>query len=191
MTAVPDPITAQDAPATHDIVARASREYRLKRYLMIALLVGWGLWSIYDGFHSWPAMKRDAEAKGQKPPHNDMSILFNKVLGVALPPLGLFMLGWALYHSRGEYRLTPDDTLHVPGHPPVPLSGTTELDKKLWDRKGIAFVNYELPDGKKGRLRLDDFIYERKPTDEIFNRIEQQLAPAALVEPASEETRPA
>jgi hypothetical protein len=62
----------------------------------------------------------------------------------------------------------------------VPLDAITELDKRLWDRKGIAMVSYELPGGGgSGTLKLDDFIYEREPTDEIYKRIEDYVAPSA------------
>jgi hypothetical protein len=46
------------------------------------------------------------------------------------------------------------------------------LDKKLWDRKGIAYVDYEVDGASElRRFRLDDFVYERKPTDQIYDRI--------------------
>ena len=58
----------------------------------------------------------------------------------------------------------------------------------MWDRKGIAFVGYEGLDGRPGKLKLDDFIYEREPTDAIFKRIEDYVAPAAQQQ--AEETAP-
>ena len=88
-----------------------------------------------------------------------------------LPPLGLLVLGWSLYRSRGSYRLA-NNILQAPGHPPVPLEAIRSIDKTDWDRKGIAHVNYELANGAKGTVTLDDFIYDRPPTDEIFRRIE-------------------
>jgi len=39
-------------------------------------------------------------------------------------------------------------------------------------KKGIAYIQYETANGTTGQIRLDDFIYERVPTDEIFNRID-------------------
>jgi hypothetical protein len=87
-------------------------------------------------------------------------------------------LAWFLYTSRGEYRLS-GDTLTVPGHPPVPLQFIRSLDKSFWDRKGIAYIDYELPaPSVSGRIKLDDFVYERPPTDAIVERIEHYLAAA-------------
>lgn len=187
-----------------DLVARASRYYRNTRYIIVALLIGYGIWSIYDGFVSWPAanqravelrqQRADAEKAGQRDrvneinselgkitEHNHASVLLNQILGVALPPLGAFMLFWSLRSSRGEIRLTPDDVLHAPGHPPVPIDAMTSLDRRLWDRKGIAWVEYELDGGKaRGKIRLDDFIYERPPIDAMYDRILAKLDPEAF-----------
>jgi len=99
-----------------------------------------------------------------------------KILCFSLPPLGIILLIRALHNSRGEYRLE-NNALSVPGHPTIDLSNITEVDRRLWDRKGIAFILYE-KDGRQGRIRLDDFVYDRPPTDLIFQRIEQFVTPA-------------
>ncbi len=178
---------------TGDIVARAATYYRMTRFLIVAMLMGWGLWSVRDGFFKWPqeAAKHDllfadmtaAEKKGdiqrkaelaeelkKVTKHSDLDILLNKIFGVVFPPLALFMLWYSLNNSRGEIRLA-GDTLSVPGHPPVSLDQLTELDRKLWDRKGIARIKYQTPDGKDGEIKLDDFVYERKAIDQIYDRI--------------------
>ena len=71
------------------------------------------------------------------------------------------------------------DVLSVPGHPDVPLEAIRQMDKSRWDRKGIAKVEYELAPGQSNRLTLDDFIYDRPPTDRIVERIEAHLARSA------------
>ena len=100
-----------------------------------------------------------------------------------MPSLGLALLIWTLYRSRGEYRLS-GHTLYVPGHPPIPLESIVKMDKTLWDKKGIAWIEYALPssDGPADptgsrTLKLDDFVYDRDPTDAIVERIEQIIAP--------------
>lgn len=160
-----------------DIVAGAGRYFRNTRYLMTVLLLGFGIWCIRDGFFEWPRQIAAAQERREKEPHSRMDVLINQFLGIVLPPAGLFMLGWTLYRSRGVVRFSKD-TLHVPGHPPVPLSAITGVDDKLWERKGIAFVSYQLPTGLRGTLRLDDFIYDRPPIDQIYERIQQSLGTA-------------
>lgn len=196
---MPDSTVADTVPASpvfgNEVVARASTEYRVKRYIMVVILVGCGSWFGYDGFVGWPAENAKIEQldqqivaarkivgneeavkklefeKSRLTKRSDMDLNFQKALCVILPTLGFIVLGFALHNSRGQYRLR-DNILNVPGHPPVPLDAITSIDKTYWDRKGIVFINYELPNGKAGKVRLDDFIYQRPPTDEIYKRIE-------------------
>jgi hypothetical protein len=188
------PVTKPPRPAPGpEIAARAYVWYRVKQSAMAILLIGWGLWSVYDGYYKWPAdnqkiaqlkkeieslpkedqkrTEKEIELRKQKE-HTALDIKFNQVLGWALPPIGLFLLIRAFYVSRGAYRLR-DNTLLVPGHPPVPLDAVKSIDKGKWDRKGIAYLNYELLNGKKGKLTIDDYIYEREPTDDIMKRVEE------------------
>jgi hypothetical protein len=81
-----------------------------------------------------------------------------------------------LHVSRGTYRLT-GDTLEVPGHPPVRLGEITEIDSSKWDRKGIAYLRYQTAGRASGRMTLDDFVYEREPTDQIYDRAVAALNP--------------
>src|SRR5580692_4480147 len=91
------------------IVAKPGRYYRVARYLMTLLLFGYGAWSIYDGFYSWPNWPVTHPLEQPKT-HTD--IILNQILGCGLPPMGLIIMAWAIYNSRGEYRLE-DHILHV------------------------------------------------------------------------------
>lgn len=133
-------VPSEPTPAI--VVAKAGRYYRVARYLMTVLLMAYGAWSIYDGFVSWP---RWTETHPLEKPKTDTDIMLNKVLGVLLPPMGLIIVAWAIYNSRGEYRLE-NGVLHVPGHPPVPLEKIHSINREAWDRKGIAYVDYDLFD---------------------------------------------
>ena len=191
---MPQPAPQPVPAATGPIVAHASTEYRVKRGIIVLMLVVMGVWFAYDGFYSWPkenqrivemttqlndarrvgkdsqASKIEAELRNLKH-HTNTDLLIQKLLAFGLPPLGLFVLIWSLFHSRGQYRLE-QNTLNVPGHPPIPLDTIRSIDRTDWDRKGIAWINYELPSGIARSACLDDFIYQRKPTDDIFKQIE-------------------
>jgi hypothetical protein len=121
-------------------------------------------------------------------------------MGIALPPLGILLLVRCLYLSRGVYRLE-DDVLHIAGHPPVPIEAIVAIDRSKWDRKGVAFLDYDLShstrgqntgsegSNARGRFKLDDFVYDRDPTDEIFRIIEQSMTSRPSV--AVQKTAPA
>ena len=190
------------------VVARYGAYYRNMRYIMVTLIVAFGVWFGYDGFYGYPEHNRKydeiaarqqaaidanddtarATAAEELRKHGarktDTDIALQKILCFVLPPLGLLYLGFILYRSRGEYRLA-DGVLHAPGHPPVPLSEITGIDDALWDRKGISVITYAAPGGATGRITLDDFIYEAKPIREIHKAVKHHLHPDAP-EPAEE-----
>lgn len=163
-------------PNSGEIVAPPGRYYRNARYLIFLLFFFWGVWSLYDGFVKYPAEKAYDEAHPQVGTirHAGWDIPFNRMFGIALPPLSIAVVAWALYRSRGQYRLA-GNILYVPGHPPIPLNSIKTVDKTLWERKGIAMIEYELPTGRQGKFKLDDFVYQQQPTDEIVKRIEAHL----------------
>ena len=199
-TDAPTPETA--APAD-EIVATPDVGYRWKHLVMSVLMIAGGAWFAYDGWINWPRMNQQAarvereleaaQRAGNEPKknelavelrkyekHNDASILIQKILAITLPSFGLVWGVWTLRATRGSYRLA-GDTLHVPGHPPVTFNNIRRIDKRRWDRKGIAYLHYE--HGKppsRGALKIDDFAYQRKETDEILERIEQNVL-ASLV----------
>ena len=182
MTAGTLDTTAHDA----EIVARPGRYYRNTRYLFVVGMIAMAAWFGYDGWVRYPR-ERDLHRQNPKAgaPHSDTDIYLQKVLASALPPAALLFLGWTLYNTRGAYRLR-GDVLSVPGHPDVPLDAVRAIDKSKWDRKGIAYVEYDV-DGRPGQLRLDDFLYERTPTDQIVERIDSRLAaPEAATDEAVE-----
>ena len=161
-----------------EIVAPAGRYFRNTRYIIAAGVFLMGLWFIRDGYYKWPRENAEARAAGKDVlPHPGYDVPSNRFLGVVLPPLAVILLARWLYMSRGEYRLS-GQTLHVPGHPPVPFEMISAIDKRQWDRKGIAYIDYEV-NRAHGRLKLDDFVYERQPTDRIYDEIVKFVAPEA------------
>ena len=181
-----------------EIVAGGGRYYRNARFIIVLMFVGFGILCIRDGFYTYPRENAEQERKyfdkaavelgrppneaekkairdGTRLPHTDVDIILNQILAVLLPLASIVVLSWTLYKSRGEYRLS-ENTLHIPGHPPIPLDAIHRIDKTRWDRKGIAFIEYELSDGKAGIAKMDDFVYAQDPTDAIMDRIEAYVA---------------
>jgi hypothetical protein len=169
-----DSLAADDG----EIVALAGRYYRITRYLMTLLFLVFGFFCIRDGFFRYPAENKAAVERKQNEPHPGFDIPLNRSLALVLPPLGLLTLARALYNSRGAIRLA-GMTLNIPSHPPISLDSIRKIDKRLWDRKGIAYIEYEGPGGATDRFKLDDFIYERDPIDRIVGRIDAHAAEIA------------
>ena len=176
------PETVSTEPAG-DIVARGDSRFRLKWVGMGLLFLAGAGWFLRDGYIRWPHENEEIRAKAiaegkpvpEKSLHSDTDLALQKVIGFGLMPVALLIVLRGLYGTRGEYRLS-GNTLHVPGHPPVPLDAIRAIDQSKWDRKGIVYIDYEL-NGTTGRLKLDDFMYQREPTDQIHDRIVAAVAP--------------
>jgi hypothetical protein len=188
------PTAPQEVPASPEYVAAAGRYYRNARYLLTLIMFGMGLWFAYDGFVNWPAeqarfaaMTPRQQAQATRP-HTDMDILIQRGLAIVLIPLAPLLLAWFLHRSRGEIRLS-NNTLLAPGHPPVPLDAIRQLDMGSWERKGIAYVEYEAPGSSRaGRITLDEFVYQCDPIRAIVAHIEAWLAPAE--QPSDQQQQP-
>ena len=190
----------QAAPGGSEIVAYPEVGYRWKHLILSIIAIAGGLWFAYDGWINWPnqnqmavkvekQLERAQRDKDDKKAadlaaelrkyekHNDASILLQKILAFTLPAFGLFWAVWTIKDTRGQLRLA-DGTLHVPGHPPIPFDHIRRIDKRKWERKGIAYLHYE--HGASQRvLKLDDYAYERQQTDDILEQIEKNvLSPA-------------
>ena len=204
MTEVAD----QPVDDSAEIVAEPDAGYRWKHLIMSVLMIAGGLWFAYDGWKKWPEenrrieqVQRDKEAAqsaGQSAKveelakqlqsmshHTPMDIGIQKALAFALPAFGIFWGVWTLRDTRGVYRMT-GNTLEVPGHPSIGVDDIRRIDKRKWDKKGIAYLHYESGQPPvAGVLKLDDFAYERKPTDEILERIERNALSSVTTEAAA------
>jgi hypothetical protein len=184
---------------TGPIVALPTRNWRIKQLIvaLVALVIGilfvrdggWfppvgDEWSNYRKENAAylakigigdPATQPADSQHLSKVPHSDLDIFLQKLLATVCIPFGLFWAFRCFKLSSGEYRLT-GNTLQVPGHPPVELEEIVAIDRRKWDRKGIAYLTYEKTGGPTGVITLDDFIFERPPTDKIFEIIERSVS---------------
>jgi hypothetical protein len=194
-------IDATTAQVTDEIIAQPETGYRWKHLIVGFAGIALGCWFAYDGWIKWPntnqrieQIQKDKDAAqaandnakveelakqlGSLKKHTDLDILIQKVLAFTLPAFGIFWGAWTLYETRGRYRMI-GNTLEVPGHPPITYDNIRRIDKRKWDRKGVAFLHYELgAPPQPGVLKLDDFAYERRATDEILAQIEKNLLPS-------------
>jgi hypothetical protein len=202
--------TESPAPASTpagEIVARPDNWYRVKWIAMsLGIILYCGGRFLQDGFINYPRNnQRIAEVEKQrdltKDPaektrldkerdalgaiKTDYDLNLQKFIGFVSLPLGLWLLINTLKKTRGQIRLS-GQTVDAPGHPPVPFESITSIDNRLWDKKGIAYVNYSLSEGRNGQITLDDFAYQREPLDKIYDAIVAYVAPEEAEEKPDE-----
>ncbi len=164
--------------------------------LQIAFLVGFGLWFYYDGAITYPkhnervAQFAAAKARGAAAewadfaeknnwpgqdhpnPYTSGEITVQFVLGTITAAMGLMVCGWLLYSRGLKLRSDGQVVCGVDGKP-VPMGAFVKVDKRKWDRKGIAYAIYE-ENGKRRRLTIDD--YKFVGGEDILKQIEERIA---------------
>lgn len=83
--------------------------------------------------------------------------------------IGSYCLVSVLVWSR-KFIGADEEKLYANGGVEVPFDQITRIDASRWDNKGIAKVYYDEVSGERNVL-IDDFKFERVPTNAIFNRI--------------------
>jgi hypothetical protein len=191
--------------------ARIRTGYRARPALIALLLIGYGIWAVYDGFYAYPRdnaqhakleafkqqdnwqVKWESYAREEGLPLNPQDIEYHGWSDMYLQyglmifclPVGLLALGVTL--RCGWLWVGSDERgLHANGGRSVPWDRITSVDKTRWDSKGIAVVHYIDDQGQPRRLTLDDWKYETEPTRQILKQVESQLGQAHADEEPSE-----
>ena len=179
-----------------EIVTTLSRQWRNRMLLQTAFFFGFGLWFFYDGAISYPqhnarisqfaaakargeandwrefAGKRGWPGQDHPAPYSRGEIKTQFVLGAVSAEVGLMVFAWFLISRHLKMTSDGQTVCGVRGQR-VPLDVFVGVDRRKWDRKGIAYAFYEEV-GKRRRLTIDD--YKFVGGEDILKQIEEQIA---------------
>lgn len=186
------------------VTARISAGFRWRRALLAVVLIGWALWSLYDGLIAYPEQRRRAEAyaeiqdrggndwvaewertaagngwPGDNPgtPRSDADVFLQYVFVVLTLPPGL-LCAWSFVSSFRRWIGLDGEVLVTHSGKRIAFDAITDLDLRRWERKGIAVVQYE-QDGRRGKLVLDDWKYDQAATEAMVAQVRGHLGLAA------------
>jgi len=179
-----------------EIVTTLSRQWRNRILFQAVFFIGFGFWFFYDGWIGYPrhnarlaefaaakargeaaAWRTFAEQKGwtgqeHPDPYTTADLRVQPVLGAICEAAGALALAWFLISRRQKLTFDGRTVCGVRGQR-VALEAFVEVDKRKWDRKGIAYAFYEEA-GRRRRLTIDD--YKFAGGEEILKHIEERLA---------------
>lgn len=186
-----------------DIKATIASSYR-NRLILIALgAMLYSAWCFYDGYFVYPD-KQDAfksyqtlqvkfpddQAKvneqweevaagngwdGTLAPEEvtDWSIRTQWIQFGIVFPIGAYCLFSLVRWSR-RYIGCDATKLYGSGGTEFGFDQVTRVEASRWDTKGIASIYYDAGQGERSLL-IDDWKYDREPTDRIFDRLREQV----------------
>ncbi len=131
-------------------------------------------WKELAASKGWPTNRPNVEDPRT---HSDIAGQFQ--MAAVLGPIGLYFLVQLLRY-RGRWIEVNDLAITSSMKDQFELSQIVELNKKKWDKKGIAKIKYE-SEGRTKKLVLDDCYYQRETTDGILRHIEQHIDHAKIV----------
>jgi hypothetical protein len=137
----------------------------------------------------------DTEANSRQWPHeypgepkNKYAIDQQFYMAAGIVPFGLlFLFQWI--RKRGRWVEGDDEGLRNSSGTLFSYGQIAEIDKKRWDKKGIAKVRYE-QDGAQKTFVLDDCNYDYQPVRELVRLVESKIDREKIVggDPEPEET---
>ncbi|MDX1564691.1 MAG: hypothetical protein R3236_04750 [Phycisphaeraceae bacterium] len=141
-----------------------NRPWVLKFVLVASVMIGWGLWHGYDAWIGYPRHNERLESREknsrllpEQRPYSRGQIL-GQWLMMALLWTGaaaLLVRLWAAF----RWPLGCDETgLHGPWGRRVAYRQIRRIDKSLWDRTGLAKIEYEA-EGRRRRMRIAAYVY--------------------------------
>lgn len=131
---------------------------------------------------NWPSKITREPPRKEKAVKN--SINYNYMMGIgslvfAIPAIFLWVT------SRGTWIEETSSGLKTSWRQEVDYSKVDLIDKKKWEKKGIARVEYT-EDGKKRFFIFDDFKYDRAILGKMLRRLEDTLSADQIVGGPSE-----
>ncbi|OQY06919.1 MAG: hypothetical protein B6I25_02880 [Planctomycetales bacterium 4572_13] len=134
--------------------------------IMMAILIGLGIWCIYDGYFNESFIQDHLDENGN--PKGWLG--FNKTA----PPYligGALVCGVYFLIIKGK-KIVADENELVCGKVKVAYDAIEKINKTHFDSKGFFVVTYS-QDGQSKELKLSDRIYDNLPAvlDQIVSKI--------------------
>lgn len=86
-----------------------------------------------------------------------------------------------LLRNRGAWVEETEEGLRTSWGQSLRYGDVTQLDKKKWERKGIARASYQVAGEGSRVFVFDDFKFEREPIGKMLRDLEQVLLPEQIV----------
>ncbi|MEX0887675.1 MAG: hypothetical protein WD009_14680 [Phycisphaeraceae bacterium] len=108
---------------------------------------------------------------------SEMDITTQYIFAGITGGLGLLFL-FGFLRTFGRWVAVDDEGLLTSARQRARWAAITSVDQERWETKGIAVVHYRTDAGQPARITLDDWKYDREPTQAIFEHARREVARA-------------
>jgi hypothetical protein len=166
-----------------------------RRFLFMGIAaLGFMFYCLYDGIVRYPAQRQRAHdefiASGGKEDdwgqfakenevRSEVDIQMQFIMAAVAGSIGLLLISIPL-RMRGRWIEADETGITSSWGQSLKFDQITGVNKRKWRDKGIAKVAYIDDNGRKRRFVIDDFKFERYPTDDILYELEQRIDPALI-----------
>ncbi|XAL99009.1 hypothetical protein OT109_15665 [Phycisphaeraceae bacterium D3-23] len=184
----------------HNARATVANGYRWRLIIIGVVMVGFSGWAVYDATINYPKKQElretfEREVSGAEPDQrltawakyagengldktepealSEFDILTQWLLfGISFPIGAYHLVQWFLWSRK--FIEGDDDGVRAHGDTAFTWEQVTAVDANKWDRKGIAYIEYDAGKGNS-LLVLDDWKYEREPADAVFALLQEYV----------------
>ena len=139
------------------IEARLSRYKKNNLLIMIALLIGLGVWFYYDGHYNQGFISKHTQEDGTA----DSTLSFNRKAPPFMVGAGI-LVGIYLAAIRGR-KVVADETELCSRGLKIPYSAIEKINKTHFDKKGYFILTYTDGSGQHKELKFSDRMYDNLP----------------------------
>ena len=137
------------------IEAPLSKHKRNTFLIWMVVLIGFGVYCIYDGYFNEAFIEKNTDADGKA----DSTLLFNQKSPPFFIAAAVILGVWLL--AIKNKKLTADDTeLVIYGKKKIPCESIQKIDKTLFESKGHFTLTYRGQNGKEVDIKLSDRTYD-------------------------------
>lgn len=137
------------------IEAPLSKHKRNTFLIWMVVLIGFGVYCIYDGYFNEAFIEKNTDADGKA----DSTLLFNQKSPPFFIAAAVILGVWLL--AIKNKKLTADDTeLVIDGKKKIPYESIQKIDKTLFESKGHFTLTYRGQNGKEVDITLSDRTYD-------------------------------
>ena len=136
------------------IVALFSKHKRNYMLIWIAVLVGFGIYCIYDGYYNQNFIDKHTNDDGSA----DSTLAFNQKTPYVLIPLGAILAAYLLM-IKGRKVTAGDSELVINDKNKIPYEKIEQIDKTDFESKGRFTITYS-GEGVKSTVTLSDRDYD-------------------------------